>query len=116
VDTGWLPLVGNPPYPDHVSGHAGLSGSIVATLQDFFGTDRIAVTDTTIGPPARTRSWTRFSQMIDEVVLARMWSGIHTLNPDEQGQEMGEDIAQYREKHYFQPVRGHHDDDEDDDD
>lgn len=107
ADTQWLPLVPTPPYPDHVSGHSGFSGSVVETLQDFFKTDRIALSDTTIGPPARTRSWTRFSQIIREIVYARMWSGIHFLNPDLQGAEMGEEIAEYREKHYFQPVHEH---------
>jgi len=58
----------------------------------------------------RTRSWTRFSQMTNEIVYARMWSGIHFLNPDKQGAELGEDVAKYREKHYFGRV---HDDDED---
>ena len=115
ADTQWLPLVNTPPYPDHPSGHAGFSGSVVASLQQFFGTDHVALTDTTIGPPARTRSWTRFSQMIDEVVLARMWSGIHFLNPDKQGAKMGRQIAKYRERHYFAPVRGSgHEEDEHD--
>jgi hypothetical protein len=115
ADPQWLPLVATPPYPDHPSGHAGFSGSVVATLQDFFGTDTMVIelSDTTIGTP-RTRSWTRFSQMITEVVHARMWSGIHFLNPDEQGAEMGQDIARYRETHYFQATHGGDSDDEDD--
>ena len=104
-DPEWLPLVPTPPYPDHVSGHSGFSGSLVATLQDFFGTDKVVLTDTNVG--GRTRSWTRFSQMIKEIVYARMWSGIHFLNPDKQGAAMGQDVAKYREKHYFRPV---HDD------
>jgi hypothetical protein len=106
ADAGWLPLIANPPYPDHPSGHTGLSGSAVATLQDFFGTDVVALTDTNLGtpPPARTRSWTSFSQMIDEVVYARMWSGIHFLNPDVQGAEIAQAVADYRQERYFQPV------------
>jgi hypothetical protein len=106
ADTGWLPLIATPPYPDHPSGHAGISGSMVATLQDFFGTDVVALTDTNLGtpPPARTRSWTSFSQMIDEVVDARMWSGIHTLNPDQQGAKIAQQVADYRQARYFQPV------------
>jgi hypothetical protein len=103
-DPEWLPLIPTPPYPDHSSGHAGFSGSVVATLQDFFGTDKVALTDTNLG--GLTRSWTRFSQMIDEIVLARMWSGIHFLNPDKQGAKMGREVAKYREKHYFR--RLHH--------
>ena len=42
-DPGWLPLIPTPPYPEHPSGHTGFSGSIVKTLQQFFGTDRIGV-------------------------------------------------------------------------
>ena len=102
ADTGWLPLIPTPPYPDHPSGHAGLSGSAVATLQDFFETDVVALTDTNVG--GLTRSWTRFSQMINEVIYARMWSGIHFLNPDRQGARIAEQVANYRERHYFQPV------------
>jgi PAP2 superfamily len=108
ADPNWLPLIPTPPYPDHPSGHAGLSGSIVDTLQDFFGTDRVTLSDTNVA--GRSRSWTRFSDMIDEIVLARMWSGIHFLNPDKQGAEMGEDVANYRDKHYFGAVHEHDDD------
>ena len=107
-DPNWLPLVPTPPYPDHPSGHSGFSGSIVETLQDFFGKDRVSLTDTNVA--GRTRSWTRFSDMIDEIVYARMWSGIHFLNPDKQGAEMGEDVANYRERHFFGAVHNHDDD------
>ena len=58
-DAGWTPLIPTPPYTDHPSGHAGLTGSIVATLQDFFGTDEIGWSDTNNG--GLTRSFTRFS-------------------------------------------------------
>ena len=39
--------------------------------------------------------------MIDEIVLARMWSGIHFPNPNVHGKKMGEQIARYRQGHYF---------------
>jgi hypothetical protein len=50
ADTEWLPLFDpstlpglvTPPFPDHPSGHNCAAGAIVRTLQDFFGTDRIA--------------------------------------------------------------------------
>jgi PAP2 superfamily len=106
ADSNWLPLIPTPPYPDHPSGHAGLSGAAVAALQEFFGTDSIAVTDTNLG--GLRRSWSRLSQIIEEVVYARMWSGIHFLNPDEQGRKMGETIARYSQDHYLQPVGHHH--------
>jgi hypothetical protein len=100
-DSGWLPLIATPPYPEHPSGHAGLSGSIVKTLQQFFGTDKVAWSDT--NNAGLTRSFTRFSQAIDEIVDARVWSGIHFRTADEQGERIGRQVARYREEHYFQP-------------
>jgi hypothetical protein len=110
ADSSWLPLIPTPPYTEHSSGHSGLSGSFVATLQDFFCTDRIGWTDTNNG--GLTRSFTRFSQAIDEIVDARVWSGIHFRTADEQGAKIGKQVAKWRERHYFQGVRRHdeHDD------
>jgi hypothetical protein len=100
-DSGWVPLIPTPPYPDHPSGHTGLSGSFVKTLQQFFRTDRIAWSDT--NNAGLTRSFTRLSQAIDEIVDARVWSGIHFRTADEQGERIGEQVAHYRDKHYFEP-------------
>ncbi len=105
ADPNWLPLIPTPPYTEHSSGHSGLSGSFVETLQDFFHTDQIGWTDTNNG--GLTRSFTRFSQAIDEVVEARVWSGIHFHNADEQGYEIAKHVAKWRERHYFQAARHH---------
>ncbi len=107
-DAGWLPLIPTPPYPEHPSGHTGLSGSFVKTLQQFFGTDRVAWSD--INNAGLRRSFTRFSQAIDEIVDARVWSGIHFRTADEQGERIAKQIARYRDKHYFQPEHRFHGD------
>ena len=104
-----MPLVPTPPYPEHSSGHSGLSSAFVSTLQDFFRSDRIGWTDTNNG--GLTRSFTRFSQAIDEVVDARVWSGIHFRNADEQGAKIGRQVAKWRERHYFEPARHKNHDD-----
>jgi hypothetical protein len=105
-DAGWVPLIPTPPYPEHPSGHTGLSGSFVKTLQQFFRTDRIAWSDT--NNAGLTRSFTRFSQAIDEIVNARVWSGIHFRTADEQGELIGKQVAHYRDTHYFQPEHRFH--------
>jgi hypothetical protein len=104
ADPAWLPLISTPPYTEHSSGHAALSGSIVATLQDFFGTDQVGWSDTTNG--GLTRSFSRLSQAIDEVVDARVWSGIHFRTADEQGARIGRQVAQWRKRHAFGAVGG----------
>jgi hypothetical protein len=105
-DGGWLPLIGNPPYPDHPSGLTALTGSIVATLQDFFRRDDVRWSDTNeaVTPPL-TRSFTRLSQVSEENVNARVWSGIHFRNADEAGARIGRQVATWRERNYFQRVR-----------
>jgi len=110
-DDNWLSLVPNPPYPDHPSGHTGISGSIVKTLQQFFGTNKVAWSDT--NNAGRSRSFTRLSRAIEEIVDARVWSGIHFRNADEVGARIGRQVAKWRQDHFFQAVR---DDGEDDDD
>ena len=102
-DPGWLPLLNTPPYPEHPSGHSCLSGSIVHTLQDFFGTDKMEFSATS-AVSGTTRSFTRFSQAIKEIIEARVWGGIHFRTADVQGSIIGKKVAHWREKHYFQPV------------
>ena len=107
ADAAWLPLIPTPPYTEHSSGHNGLSGAIVATLQDFFGTDHIGWSDTNNG--GFTRSYTQFSDAIDEIIEVRIWSGIHFRSSDEQAAKIGQQVAQYRSVHFFAPAHGNGD-------
>ena len=102
-DPNWLPLVANPPYPEHPSGHLGLSGAVCLTLEQFFETDELSWTDTTpVG--MRTRSFTSLDDAVEEIVDARIWSGIHFRNADEASVEIARDIAKYASKHYFRSI------------
>ncbi|HKE79591.1 MAG TPA: vanadium-dependent haloperoxidase [Solirubrobacteraceae bacterium] len=103
-DPNWLPLVNTPPYPDMPSGLSSLSGASARTLQDFFGADRLAFgTTNAVGI---TRSYASFSQAEEDVVNARVWSGIHFRHADEVGAAIGERIARWQEKRALQPA-GH---------
>jgi PAP2 superfamily len=103
ADPDWRPLLPNPPYPDHPSGHNCVSSSIVETLRDFFGTNRISfsATHATLGI---TRSFTRFSEAIAEIRLARVYGGIHFMTADARAVILGKQVARYREDHFFRAV------------
>ena len=103
ADPAWLPLVNTPPYPDHSSGHSSLSSSFVHTLQDFFGTDKIAFSDRS-NVTLTTRSFARFSDAIKEIIDARVYIGIHFRHADTAGANIGKHVAHWREKHYFQAM------------
>ena len=100
-DPGWLPLVDTPPYPDHSSGHLGLSGSFVETLQEFFHTDHMTWTDTAAG---KTLTYTRLSDALNEIIDVRIWAGIHFRAADEQSAHLAKQIAKWRKHHYFKKV------------
>ena len=103
ADPNWLPLVANPPYPEHPSGHLGLSGVICLTLERFLGTDDVSWTDTTpVG--LRTRSYTSLDDALAEIVDVRVWSGIHFRNADEASVGIARDIVKYAGKHYFRDI------------
>jgi hypothetical protein len=99
-----LPPLFTPPFPDHPSGHCSATGAFVQTLQNFFGTDKIAVTVFS-NKSCTTRSFDRFSDILSEVIDARVWAGIHFRTADVQGAVLGNKVAHYLRRHYFQPVQ-----------
>jgi hypothetical protein len=99
----WTPLIATPPYPEHPSGHGCLSGSFVETLQELFGMNKVAFSAFSPGS-GTTRSFARFSDAIDEIVDARVNSGIHFRRADEHGATIGEDVARFVRKHAFRRI------------
>ena len=102
ADPNWLPLIATPPYPDHTSGASGGAGAAVRAFQLFFGTNDMAWTDTNLG--GQTRSFMHFSDAVDEIVLARVWSGLHFLRADVLGALVGTNVANWTAANYLQPV------------
>ena len=100
ADRDWVSLINNPPYPDQPSGLACVSSAMAGSLAGFFGTDRIrfevgSMTSNT------TRGFRGFSAAVDEIVDARVWSGIHFRTADEAGARIGAQVSRYWERHAF---------------
>jgi PAP2 superfamily len=116
ADSGWLPLFDpsttvapgapaliTPPFPDNPSGHLCATGAIVRTLQHFFGRDRVPSTLTST-ESGTTRHFARLSDILREVMNARVWAGIHFRTADIEGAQLGTMVARYERRHYFQRV------------
>src|SRR5690606_36721066 len=74
-DAAWTSFIGTPPYSDHTSGANNLSGSSTRAMSLFFGTNEMDFEIATTNPgPTQfdTRYYTKFSQIRDEVVDARI--------------------------------------------
>jgi hypothetical protein len=75
-------------------------------MQEFFGTDDVAFTATSnkcLPAPCPPRTFDHLSDALEEIIGARVWSGIHFRTADEQGAELGTEVAEYMEEHYFEP-------------
>jgi len=101
-DPNWLPLIPTPPYPDEPSGHNCVTSSFMHTAQDFFGTDKM---DFTVHSNATNadRDYTRFSDTWKDTIDARVYEGIHFRTADVHGVVLGQKVAHWLDKHYFQP-------------
>ena len=98
------PPLGMPPFPDHPSGHGCLSGAVLHTFREFFGTDKVAFDVHSGRFPGQPRHFDRFSGALKEVIDARVWGGIHFRTADVQGAVIGKKVAHWLRKHYFQPA------------
>ena len=107
-DLTWTPLI-SAPYPEYTSGHMGLDGSHTTVLQMFFGNAPAGgyqITSAFVNPggPA-TRTFSSFSQAVDEIVEARIWAGLHFRNAEYQGALIGARAALWLDRHFFKPVK-----------
>jgi hypothetical protein len=107
-----MPVI-DAPYPDHPSGHLCLDGAHARVLRMRFGDTgnggySITSTSALLQPgDAAVRHFDSFSRVLDEIVEARIWAGLHFRTPDLQGKRLGLRVARYAAAHYLQRD-GHH--------
>jgi hypothetical protein len=108
-DPTWQSLIVTPPYPDYTSGAVNFATAMNESLQHFFETDMMtfSVTTTNTMPTVQdTRTYNRFSDAIEDVVDARVYSGIHFRFADEAARKQARGIALWGHKNYLRPLRG----------
>jgi hypothetical protein len=107
-DAAWAPFVGTPPYSDYTSGANGFAASATRAMSLYFDTNdmNFQIATTNPGPTQLdTRSYSKFSEVREEVEDARILQGIHFRFADHAGRKQGEHIAQWANGHYFRPVK-----------
>jgi hypothetical protein len=104
-DLTWTPLL-TAPYPEFVSGHLGVDSSHTSVLRMFFGNAPAGgyqITSFFVNPGgAATRSFSSFSQAVDEIVEARIWAGLHFRTADVQAVKLGTNVANFAMENYLQ--------------
>jgi hypothetical protein len=115
-DPTWTSLFATPGYPDEPSGYNCYTGGFWQSARFFFGTDKFAFSLTSpgvpanpaagnpIGVPGSTRTYTRFTDVIDDTINGRILNGFHFRTADVHGAWIGKKVAQWVDNHYFEPV------------
>lgn len=106
LDPTWQPLINTPNYPDHTSGANNATASATRALSLFFGTNEMDFTVRTTNAAAvqQSRSYTRFTDAQEDVVVARIYQGIHFRFADEDGRKQGRHVAQWVFGHILRPL------------
>jgi hypothetical protein len=103
-DPGWLPLVPTPPYPDYTSGANNVTSAITRTLALFFGSDEMTFSVTSTNTNTM-RTFSRFSAAEDEVMVARIYEGIHFRFADTVARRQGKRSADWAFSHVMRPLK-----------
>ena len=103
-DPDWTSAVATPPYPDHSSGYNCATGSYMEAGELYFGRGRTTFTlEHATG--AMSRTYKHFRDVWDDTIDARVYQGIHFRSADEQGAQIGHDVARWVNKHALQPAK-----------
>ena len=102
-DPTWQPFFANPNYSDYNSGANSVVGAAVETLRLFFGTDRV---NFSLAGATSSRDYTRFSDVAQDCVEARMLMGIHFRFADVAGRTSGQRVGRYVHKYFMRSLEG----------
>ena len=104
ADPDWLPLLPTPPYPDYTSGLNSIVGAATRALSGTLGLGggRIDLNITVAGV---TRHYEFATQLNQDAIDARVWSGIHFRFADLAGIATGTQVGDWALDNYFQPSK-----------
>jgi hypothetical protein len=89
IDEDWMPIIVNPPFPEHSSGHASVSFAAATILTHLVG-DNHPFTDTRLVEYGLgERSFKSYNEAAQEAAISRFYGGIHYTTGMEGGKTQG---------------------------
>ena len=104
-DPSWTPLLATPNHPEYPAAHGCLTAAEAEVFATFFDTRRIEVglTSTVANLTHATHHYQRTGDLVQEMVNARVWGGIHYRQSVEAGVDVGQNVARWTLKRFFRP-------------
>jgi len=104
ADPLWSPVFPTPGHPEYPAAHGCVSAAIAELIADFFGRERVRITLTSGVAGTVPHVFHDTDEIIEEVVWARVYGGMHFLTSGRHGVTIGRKIAHLISTDYFQPV------------
>ena len=101
----WASLYNAPNYPDYTSGANNVSAATATILEHLFG-DKMDFRLFSNAAGAVPRDYTRFSDVANDVVDARIFMGIHFRFADSTALRQGRHVANWTFSRYLRPIGG----------
>jgi hypothetical protein len=105
-DTSWTSLLPLPPYADEPSGANCFFSGMMNSAKAFFGSD--AAEFDVVSPglagvagSGSTRHYSHFTDVIPDVIEARILGGLHFRTADVHGALLGQSVADFVDRHFF---------------
>ncbi|MDY0170569.1 MAG: phosphatase PAP2 family protein, partial [Thermoguttaceae bacterium] len=95
-DPGWESLLVAPAFPEYVSGHSSISGAAAELLELYLGHGNYDFMFMhTAHPELGMRTYGSFSEAAEEAGMSRIYGGIHFQFGNQDGLQLGRDLAQF---------------------
>lgn len=108
ADPSWSPLGSLPGHPEYPSQHGCFTAAFSDTLAAAIGSDHVDVTmpggQNGSSVLTTTQHFNTVKDIQKQVVDARVWLGFHFRNSVEQGERVGNDVADYELARFFKRV------------
>lgn len=99
-DPAWTPVIATPSHPEYASGHATFAGAAERVLTALVGPHaREPFTLTSPTAPGLTLTYRAWRALTEDIINARVWTGVHFRFSDERGARLGRTVAEYGLKH-----------------
>ncbi len=106
VDGAWTSLLPLPPYADEPSGANCVFSGFMNAAKAFFGSDaaEFDIVSVGLGPgtgTGSTRHYSHFTDVIPDIIEARIYGGLHFRTADVNGADLGRRVAAYVDANVF---------------
>jgi hypothetical protein len=101
----YTPFVVTPCFPGYPSAHGAGGGAARVVLERAYGRKRHDLTISDAGAPGIVLHYSDLRDITDDVSDARVFGGIHFRFDQDAGNEMGEDVGRYDDRHLLRPLR-----------